>query len=624
MRRLLILAVALVTILGALAPPAMAQAPAPKVTITGLIDNVGTYVRNMSSYDFNLNRSTDNQAYGRTRGRFDIIGEVGKAKGVMGFEIDGYWGQIGFSDSNATGCQASGVGFGTVCGATVSTSGAEGAFDANTDNQGIIQVKWLYTEFPLPLIPLNSVMRLGAQPYGSAALYKSTMYANGDFAGVNLVTDLAPGAKLALTFTQVEENLTGKRDIFPFIPGLTNTVATSTLTSTGAAATGRCAANGDVGAVPCNPSSRGEDWAFIASFEFSPFKGLDIKPMYSFFFANGVTSGAARQGRGGMAIASGISGATGGQTNSPFAPISVAPPNASAGYGATASGAGTGIHESRHTLGVDARFTAGPFSLQPTVLYQFGDRDAVLVGAASSPYGLAGTKRNADIDAWLVDVRASFSLGPLTLSGLVMWTSGDPAHNNPYEHISYFQPLSTDTGYGADWGENIFALGTDYYQILNGGGAQAGLNHGVAIGYDKYGRLVIGGKARYAVTPALDFQLTLTGHWTDKAVDTDGFLVANGGIQPQFINRRTGAGARAEGDHDYLGTELGVLMSYRFAPGVTLDVAGGYLWAGPALNHRHIGGSYVGSGLAGSQPPGPKDIGVNDVMIGTARVRYTF
>ena len=62
MRRLLVLAVALVAVLGMLAPPAMAQAPAPKVTITGFIDNVGTYTRNMSTYDFNLNRDNDRQA----------------------------------------------------------------------------------------------------------------------------------------------------------------------------------------------------------------------------------------------------------------------------------------------------------------------------------------------------------------------------------------------------------------------------------------------------------------------------------------------------------------------------------------------------------------------------------
>src|ERR1700730_6248812 len=105
MRRMLILSLALLALVGFLAPPAAfaqapAGAPAPTFTITGFIDNVTTYTHNISGYDSNLNRSRDNQWYGRIRGRFDIIGQVGPAKAVFGFEIDAYWGQPGFLDRN--------------------------------------------------------------------------------------------------------------------------------------------------------------------------------------------------------------------------------------------------------------------------------------------------------------------------------------------------------------------------------------------------------------------------------------------------------------------------------------------------------------------------------------------
>jgi hypothetical protein len=597
MRRLLVIAVALVAVLGVIVPPAMAQAPAPKVTITGLIDQVGTYTRNVSAYDFNLNRNNDQQMYGRTRGRFDVIGEVGKAKAVLGLEIDAYWGQTGFIDSNmGPGCGVSNAGAVT-CGAV--GSGAESSFDLNTDTQGSIQVKWLYTEFPMPLIPFNTLVRLGAQPFGTAANYKFAVYANGDFPGVYVESDLAPGAKLKLTYVAVEENLTGKRDavLFPFI--------NTTVAAGGGSTTGRCANAGDataIAATGCVPQSRGDDWAFIGSFEFSPFKGLDIKPMYSYFQAVGLTSGAARQGRGGIPITAG----------GPFAPIGVG-----VNVGG-ADGAGTGVWERRHTVGLDARFTAGPFSLQPTVLYQFGDRDNWLTGGTLAPYGAAGTKVSADINAWLVDVRAGFNVGPLTLGGMVMWTSGDPAKNNPFKHIGYFQPLDTDTGYMADWGTQIMSLGIDYYQIINGGAAGAGLNPGVAIGYDKYGRLSVGAKASYAITPALTVGAGASAHWTDKSVDTDGVFVANGGILPSFVDRRTGVSSRPEGDQDYLGTEINASLTYRFAPGLTLDWAAGYLFTGGAFGHRLPAVGY------GTIAPTPKDIGVNDVILTTARVRYQF
>ena len=598
MRRLLVLAVALVAVLGMLAPPALAQAPAPKVTITGFIDTVGTYAKNLSTYDFNIKRDNDTQAYGRNRGRFDIIGEVGKAKAVFGFEIDSYWGQTGFVDSNnGPGYQCSSLS--GLCASGAVGSGSESSFDLNTDTQGNMQVKWLYTEFPLPLLPLNSVLRLGAQPFGTAANYKLAVYANGDFPGANLVIDVAPGAKLNLTYVQVEENLTGKRDFFPVnFPG-------------GASTTGRCTVGGDAVATTCLPQHRGEDWAGIVSFEFSPFKGFDIKPMYSYFNAIGQTSGSARQGRGGQIIASSISGASGAQTNGNFNPVSVG----QSGF----DGGGTGIIENRHTIGLDARFTAGPFSLQPTVLYQWGKRDAIITQAIQTAYGALGSKQEADMSAWLVDLRAGFNVGPLALGALAMYTSGDKANSNPFKTIGYFQPLDTDTSYLADWGTQILSLGIDYYQILNGGAAQAGLNPGVAIGYDKYGRIQGGLKAAYSITPSFTVGAGAVVAWTAEKVDTDSFLVANGGLQPQFVCRTTGGSCRPEGDSRYLGTELNVSATYRFAPGLALDVAGGYLFAGNALGHRYVGAAY-----SAAAPPVKQDIGVSDVVIGTARVRYSF
>ncbi|HTG09502.1 MAG TPA: hypothetical protein VK746_01800, partial [Candidatus Eisenbacteria bacterium] len=77
----LMLALALVALA---APMAFAQAPAPKVTINGLIDNVTSYSQNISNYNGGLFNRKDSMWYYRTRGRFDIIGEVGKAKGVLG------------------------------------------------------------------------------------------------------------------------------------------------------------------------------------------------------------------------------------------------------------------------------------------------------------------------------------------------------------------------------------------------------------------------------------------------------------------------------------------------------------------------------------------------------------
>ncbi|HEV2056115.1 MAG TPA: hypothetical protein VGV06_13230 [Methylomirabilota bacterium] len=613
MRRILFLSLALMALLGFVAPPdllAQAAAPQPKFTITGFIDNVGTWTQNMSISDLNVNRNRDHQMYGRTRGRFDIIGEVGSAKGVFGFEIDSYWGQTGFIDSNnGPGC-ASASSISTLqCGAV--GNGAESSFDLNTDTQGNFQVKWLYVEFPLPLVPFSTIARLGGQPFATAANYKLATYANGDFPGVNLYTTFSPTFKLQMTYVAIDENLLGKGSapFGPFANSL-NAPGTATFNNKCQTATATLA--------NCTPQSRGDNFALIGSPEITVMKGLDIKPMYSYAFFNGLTSGSARQGRGGVSTLAG----------GPFAPIASANANGSSGVGGN-DGAGTGVHEYRHTVGLDARWRSGPFSLDPTILYQFGTQAkwlqdfagvAACGAACSNPYGTVGTRKSADINAWLGDIRTSFQLGPLLLSHMVMWTTGQDAKSNPYKSIKYFTPLDTDTSYLADWGTQIMSLGVDYYQILCSNTAACGSNPGTAIGWDKYGRVSTGVKASYAITPALTVGAGITPNWTWNKVDTDAFVVAGSGLQPNFVCRKTLINCRPQGESNYLGTEFNAALTYRFAPGLVFDWAVGYLETGNAMSHRYIGGTYN----AGANLPVRKDIGVEPIAISTARVRFSF
>ena len=86
MRRTLVVVACLVAVLGLLAPAAFAQAPAPKVTINGLFDQVTSGGKNI--YDGNFSRTSDTEWYGRTRFRPDFTFEVGRTKAVLGLEID--------------------------------------------------------------------------------------------------------------------------------------------------------------------------------------------------------------------------------------------------------------------------------------------------------------------------------------------------------------------------------------------------------------------------------------------------------------------------------------------------------------------------------------------------------
>src|SRR5215813_6405269 len=606
MRRMLVLSLALMALLGFVAPPdvfAQAAAPTPKATITGFIDNVGTWTQNISSSDLNWNRNRDKQTYGRTRGRFDIVGEVGQAKAVFGFEIDAYWGQTGFSDTTSIGkgepCFTTGTNNAITCGP--GPVGAESSFDINTDTQGSIQVKWLYAEFPMPLVPIPVIVRLGAQPFATAAAYKLATYANGDFAGVNLYATFSPTFKTQFTYVAIDEELLGKSAL------------TAPVISNNTGLQNKCIANvGGVttvisSAAGCNAQQRGDNWALIGSPEITVMKGLDIKPMISTIFIDGLTNTSTRQPRGGVVVTNG----------GPFAPISAPNANGSPGV-AGADGAGTGVHEYRHTVGIDARWRSGPWSVDPSFYYQFGTQAKWNPGGVASAYGTAGTRQSADIKALLVDVRTSYQLGPLLLSHLIMATSGQDAKSNPYKSIKYYTPLDTDTGYLADWGTQIISLGVDYYQIM--GGVNNAGDPGTQIGWDKYGRIVTGLKASYAWTPSLTVSAGITPSWSVHKVDTDAYVVANGGLQPNFTCRKTGNSCQPEGDAQFFGTEFNLALTYRFAPGLVFDWAAGYMMSDNALAHRYIGADY---GAPGGTPV-RRDIGVNPIAITAARVRFSF
>jgi hypothetical protein len=491
MARILILVLAVLVLIGGLAADALAQ---PKVTITGFIDTVTSWSKNLRDLDFDDAR--DEEWYARSRVRPDIIAEVGKAKLVLGFELDHTFGTTDPGGSDGS------------FGAGSQRAGTRGAFDLNTDVAGTMELKWAYIEFPMPW-NIPTVVRIGAQPF--ATTYKLGVLASGDFAGVNLETTFTPNVKWHITYAMIEENLTGSR--FGF--------------------------------------GRADDSAIITSLEITPIKGLDIRPIYSYFHADGTTSGAAVNRPAGFA-AGGVIRAT--------------------------------DTEERHTVGVDARWRKGPFSLDPTFLYQWGGRE-MITGA--------GVKTEADISAWLVDVIGGWRKGPLLVELRGVYTTGNKSTDDLSKDVEYYQVINTDTGYfAAGWGE-IFPLGIDYFN-----GAFHTL--GTGIGLDRYGRMQAAARATYSFTPDFDIRGVVSAGWTEEKVDTDtpgGFLTPGG-----------------TGDARFMGIELNLGLTWRFAPGLAFDAVYAYLLTDP------FGKS------SGSFAPALKDStgDVKDVQTMVARIRFSF
>ena len=563
MRRVGIFFLAVIA-LAAMAGPVSAQ---PKVTITGIVDNVTTWDKNMSVVDNNYARNKDVEWYSRTRVRPDITAEVGTTKFVLGLEIDETWGQTGnIAAGGLCGGAATtangGLGAGTVC-SSPQRSGSTAGWALNTDTQGVIEIKWAYTEFDMPLVPFPTRFRVGAQPFETA--YKLAVLANGDFAGLHMTNQWSPMIKTNFTYAQIEESSTGPRDGF----------------------------------------IRGDDFAIIASIEITPFKGLDLRPIYSYANFVGVTSGNSRSARGGIATGAAV--------------FQTCP-----GVGACGVGSASSI-EDRHTVGLDARWRFGPFSLDPTVFYQFGNRMMVVPSTnTTQATNLAGIHTTLKEDAWFVDVRGGWQAGPLLLEGAAIYTTGNKAKDRidaGQSRIKYYQPIDTDTSFFAGGWANIWGLGIDYFNILHS--TAGGLNPGVSIGYDKYGLMRFALRASYALTPAFTLSTAVNFNRTAQSVDTASNITAGTGLIPRCSTvGATGLTAVQafncvdRGTASYLGTELNLGFQWRFAPNVAFDLMGAYMWSGNALSSATVTNPTTGV-IQNARNP-------QDVQTVTARVRYSW
>jgi hypothetical protein len=541
MNRPLVPALLALVLLVVPATPLFAQPPAappgPKVTITGLFDQVTSAGRNF--YDGNLSRDNDREWYARTRFRPDFEFAVGRVKAVLGIELDLMYGQGGPNDGGFPGNNTGTAGgVLNVAGGNVANSNSgcknnsNGCLDLNTDVAGMFEIKWIYTEFPLtgkdsllPFIPVETMARAGGQPFSTLANYK-IVYANGDFAGLSTITTFDPTTKLSLAYVVAEDQLAG---------GNRSTATTRT--------------------------SRGEDWAIIVSPEFTPFKGLDIKPLYSYFHVDGLTAGTARHNVFNRRFVG--NNTTTNTTN-----------NAAALGGGAPAGDSTN-QENRHTVGIDMRWRSSPFDFDPTIMYQWGNADFQAVRTN----GAVG-RVESDISSWIVDLTASYQLGPLLLEARGVYTPGNKARDNLAQSIRYFQPLTTDGSYWAGWGA-INASGVDYFNgsLLT--------NMARFIGYDRYGRAGFGFRGTYSVTPALSLYTIVSPTWTAEKVDTD--TGANPGLGTGSISRTTvDDKSWVEGDSNYIGTEVNLGFTWRFAPNTAFDLEGSYLFAGAALGSAEV------------------------------------
>jgi hypothetical protein len=464
---------------------------------------------------------------------------------------------------NNWGTQAGGC-YGTQNG-VVNGAGHFGTRDGclNTEFLGNVEMVWMFVEFPLvgkgsllPFVPASGIARVGFQPFDNET-YKLGVLAFGNYGGAHIDVDITPGIKLIGTYAQTDESGIG--------PNFST----------------QC----DQGAP--GQFCRGDDFGLFFGLAFSPVKGIDLEPIFNYtYIAN---------------------------TANPANPFAYGPRTGKGGVADTLAFFPQGSTENRYTIGLDGRMKFGAFSIEPTIFYQWGSRDI-------APGGSGGATVNQGISAWLVDLRAGWQAGPLSIDALGMYTSGNDANDDLPSggpDIKYYQPFDTNAVYGVDWGA-ITAITYEYITQLYYG--QTGLCTSCSIGYDKYGRIQAAIRAKYAVTPDFVLRGLVSALWTAQSVDTNSNVGGGLGPATNALGQSLQGGglyqvsAGSGGDAQYLGTEINLGFEWGFAPNIRLLALYAHLFAGDAYNIAGSVGTTVGTS--------PRDS--EDVDMGSLTLRFTF
>jgi hypothetical protein len=432
-----------------------------RLKLTGYVDNHIRAAKNFGSGDDDLTNNDDNPFEGRIRGRmFFHIQATENTKAVFAFEFDQKYGKARGDKSER------------------SRNGG----DFGMDN-GNFELKWLYVDGVIPGTPVR--FKLGAQPFKNTPM-KNCLILCLDAMGVSTDIPIGDAGKLNAWLAWGQEDFAQ-----------------------------------DIG----NPATlQGEDYALGVTLMLSPFKGLDIHPLFAFQHLSGPS------------------------------------------FGGSVLRVSTGQdRENRFFLGFDARYKMGAITIHPTFIYEGGKREFDAAGASDS-----------DLQSFLLDLLASVSMGPLKLSGRFVYTPGneaDDAISGGGDDINFFQSIFVDTVHRSVYwfeinGWNIDTTSTRAIYSFNDSRSLSG-----NLGFDQYGLIHGAFRADYKATK----KLTLTG--------TLGFFSAAEDVgRPARKGPAAADTYNFTGEDKYLATEIDVWMSYQIYPKTTVQVWFAHSFNGDARN----------------------------------------
>jgi hypothetical protein len=253
-------------------------------------------------------------------------------------------------------------------------------------------------------------------------------------------------------------------------------------------------------------------------------------------------------------------------------------------------------NESRYYLGFDSRYRIGNTSIEPNFFYLLGTRN--FSGASAAVTGL----RNTDYNAYQGSVAVLHTLGPWLFGVKGAYSSGNDANDNlnntavgNRSDVKGFRTLGNDgSHYFGDWFEILGRSDVD------GNSIQTFRRQGEVGKLDRFGWIMVGGKAEYKYTDSLTLEGAAGGFWTaEKTACPATFRVGSlsgpctGPGSP--LNSSGQPTLNFTGNSRFVGWEVDAGVRYQIMPGLTWTPRMGYAGYGDALsaNNRNAQGAWT-------------------------------
>lgn len=270
------------------------------------------------------------------------------------------------------------------------------------------------------------------------------------------------------------------------------------------------------------PDTLGEDFTVGTNFMFKPANGIDIHLLGAYYNIDGPSSDSSSL----------MVGSCSGSRD-----------------GGAAGDLNCFARDQRYYFGIDAKFKFGGLTLSPSFIYLGGTRDIVGGG-------------EADLQAFLLDVRGEYSFGPLSVEGRFVYIPGNEADDDlaAGSDLHYWQNISVTTVHrSVQWFELMgFNFDTTSPETFGGNNSRAMQS---AATFDQFGLIHPAVKVEYQV--AKPFSVTAAVGAFLSAEDT-GAPARFGGAVPNTYNWT--------GNDNYLGTEFDAWLTYEWFKGTTVNL----------------------------------------------------